>query len=288
MAADFIAGTLGGVAGVLVGHPFDTVKVRLQTQSSTAPKYSGAFNCCIKIVQQESVFGLFKGMASPLVGLTFINALLFGVQGNMQRQFDKPSLHSHFISGSVAGFVQSFISGPMELAKIKVQIQGKERKGKYHGSIDALRQIYRMEGVRGCYRGLMLTIARDTPGLGIYFMSYELYCSELAKLDADGQIGITGLLVAGGLSGMSSWILTYSFDVFKTRLQADGLDGKNKYKGSIDVIRKSIRKEGIRVINKGLGTTLLRAFPTNAAIFTCATLSLELMGQTNNSNGRQG
>ncbi|XP_054759507.2 mitochondrial basic amino acids transporter-like [Lytechinus pictus] len=230
-------------------------------------------------------------MASPLVGLTFINALVFGVQGNVQRQFDQSSLYSHFISGSLAGFVQSFICGPMELAKIKVQIdtQGKERKGKYHGSIDALRKIYRMEGFRGCYRGLMLTIARDTPGLGIYFMSYEFFCSEIAKMYADGQIGIMGLLTAGGLSGMSSWVCTYSFDVFKTRLQAEGLDGQNKYRGSIDVIQKSIRNEGIRVINKGLGTQLLRAFPTNAAIFTCATLSLELMGQTsNNSNGRQG
>jgi len=28
MAEDFVAGTLGGMAGVLVGHPADTVKVR--------------------------------------------------------------------------------------------------------------------------------------------------------------------------------------------------------------------------------------------------------------------
>ncbi|CAB4034576.1 mitochondrial basic amino acids transporter-like [Paramuricea clavata] len=53
MALDFFAGSIGGVAGVIVGHPFDTVKVRLQTQPSSS--YSGMIQCFSKIVREESV-----------------------------------------------------------------------------------------------------------------------------------------------------------------------------------------------------------------------------------------
>ena len=39
-ARDTVAGTCGGIAVVAIGHPFDTLKVRLQTQSMTNPLYS--------------------------------------------------------------------------------------------------------------------------------------------------------------------------------------------------------------------------------------------------------
>lgn len=63
---DFSAGWLGGMAGVLVGHPFDTVKARLQTQQSKNGhnngngNYRGTFHCFAQIVKKESAFGLYK------------------------------------------------------------------------------------------------------------------------------------------------------------------------------------------------------------------------------------
>lgn len=36
---DVFAGTCGGIAVTLVGHPFDTIKVRLQTQPTDKPIY---------------------------------------------------------------------------------------------------------------------------------------------------------------------------------------------------------------------------------------------------------
>lgn len=55
MALDFLAGCAGGVAGVLVGHPFDTVKVRLQVQNVEKPQYRGTLHCFQTIIKQESV-----------------------------------------------------------------------------------------------------------------------------------------------------------------------------------------------------------------------------------------
>ncbi|TMW43463.1 hypothetical protein DOY81_011456 [Sarcophaga bullata] len=57
MALDFVAGLIGGCAGVLVGHPLDTVKVHLQTQDPKHPKYRGTFHCMSTIEKQEKIVG---------------------------------------------------------------------------------------------------------------------------------------------------------------------------------------------------------------------------------------
>ena len=56
MALDFAAGCIGGASGILVGYPFDTVKVRIQTQDmSRGPQYTGTFQCLSKIIKTEGV-----------------------------------------------------------------------------------------------------------------------------------------------------------------------------------------------------------------------------------------
>ena len=72
----------------------------------------------------------------------------------------------------------------------------------------------------------------------------------------------------GGTSGLLSLIPNYPKDVIKTRIQADGVEGKNKYSGIIDCCRKAYRNDGITTFFKGMNPTLIRAFPTNAAIFS--------------------
>jgi solute carrier family 25 carnitine/acylcarnitine transporter 20/29 len=58
MGENILAGWCGGCAGIVVGHPFDTVKVRLQTQSFGGPQYKGLLHCFSSIIKQESVIGL--------------------------------------------------------------------------------------------------------------------------------------------------------------------------------------------------------------------------------------
>jgi len=78
----FVAGGAGGMSAVLSGHPFDTIKVRLQTMPmpklGERPMYTGMWDCVAKTVKYEGVFkGLYKGMGAPLVGVTPIFALSF-------------------------------------------------------------------------------------------------------------------------------------------------------------------------------------------------------------------
>lgn len=236
------------------------------------------------------MFGLFKGMASPMLSLTFINALVFGVQANVMRLFDTPTLFSHWASGATAGAIQSVIAGPMELAKIRMQMEGigemeKSKYKNYHGSVNALQKIFHTEGVRGLYRGICVTLLRDSPAFGFYFVSYEAMCRQFAKYSEHGYVSIGQLLIAGGVGGVSSWCSTYALDVVKTRLQADGINGAARYSGAVDVIKQTFRDEGLRGFYRGLGITLVRAFPVNATTFTVVAVSLRVLNTEEDNTG---
>ncbi|XP_056284794.1 mitochondrial basic amino acids transporter isoform X2 [Pseudoliparis swirei] len=274
---DFVAGCVGGAAGVLVGHPFDTVKVRLQVQSIDKPLYRGTFHCFQSIIRQESLTGLYKGIGSPMMGLTFINAIVFGVQGNAMRRLAHDTPANQFLAGAAAGAIQCVICCPMELAKTRMQLQGtgekKPSRKLYKNSLDCLARIYKREGVRGVNRGMVTTLLRETPAFGVYFLAYDALSRGIG-FEPDDRFMIPKLLFAGGMAGIASWLSTYPVDVIKSRLQADGVGGVNRYAGIADCVRQSVRREGYMVFTRGLTSTLLRAFPVNAATFATVTLIL--------------
>lgn len=76
----------------------------MQLDSPTHPQYRNTFHCFQSIIQQESFRGLYKGVTSPLYSLALINAVVFGVQGNVLKRMKNPdALSSHFLAGSFAG-----------------------------------------------------------------------------------------------------------------------------------------------------------------------------------------
>ncbi|KAJ3021251.1 UNVERIFIED_CONTAM: hypothetical protein HDU68_009720 [Siphonaria sp. JEL0065] len=284
---DFVAGTIGGAAGVVVGHPLDTVKyviailvcvVRLQTQAMTAVsqrKYSGIVNCVMTILREEKIRGLYKGMASPIVGVAAINSLLFGVHGWFMHHIagdDTPSVSSIFWAGCGSGFVNAFLSCPMELIKIRLQNQtatpgtiGSNNMTTYSGNLDCIQKLYKQGGIRAFYRGLPTTIIRETPSYGAYFASYEIFSHLFTPPGQSLDTPSPGLLMAGGLAGIVGWLSTYPFDVIKTHIQSDLSSGKPQ--GMWVAARTIYKAEGIRPFFTGLGATAIRAFPTNAATF---------------------
>lgn len=108
----------------------------------------------------------------------------------------------------------------------------------------------------------MATQLRDVPAFGIYFASYEYMARHMSHDGTMESLTSTQLLLAGGGAGMLSWLFNYPTDVVKTRFQAT-----NEYKTYMDVIRRTYAENGARTFFVGLGTTLLRAFPSNAATF---------------------
>lgn len=71
--AGFVAGVFSGIAKLSVGHPFDTIKVRLQTSQNS--QFDGPLECLMKTVKNEGLSGLYKGATPPLIGWMFMDSL---------------------------------------------------------------------------------------------------------------------------------------------------------------------------------------------------------------------
>jgi solute carrier family 25 carnitine/acylcarnitine transporter 20/29 len=128
IAKDLTAGTVGGIANLVVGHPFDTIKVKLQSQPCPAPgqlpKYAGALDAVKQTVAAEGPRGLYKGMGAPLATVAAFNALLFTVRGQMEALLrSEPgaplTVNQQVVAGAGAGLAVSFLACPTELIKCR-------------------------------------------------------------------------------------------------------------------------------------------------------------------------
>lgn len=69
----FVAGVFSGIAKLSVGHPFDTIKVRMQTSTST--QFNGPLDCLMQTLRKEGPSGLYKGATPPLLGWMAMDSL---------------------------------------------------------------------------------------------------------------------------------------------------------------------------------------------------------------------
>lgn len=282
---EFVAGGFGGMAGVLAGHPLDTLRIRLQQPtSSTRPS---AFQLVQNIVSKEGPLALYKGMGLPLATVAFQNAVAFQAYALLSRAFDNnnkrnepPSYKSVALAGVGAGTIQTAILTPVELIKIQLQVNTCRRPttSSFHfGPIMVAKGILQREGIKGLYRGLGITVLRDAPAHGVYFWTYE-YSREWLHPGCrkNSRESLSTMLAAGGCAGVASWVFCYPLDVVKSRLQAQG-NLSPKYTGIFDCLQKSVTEEGYKVLWRGLGTAVARAFVVNGAIFAAYETALRLI-----------
>lgn len=75
---DVVCGSVAGIVGKYIEYPFDTVKVRLQSQPDTFPlRYNGPLDCFKKSLQRDGFVGIYRGISAPLVGAAVETSTLF-------------------------------------------------------------------------------------------------------------------------------------------------------------------------------------------------------------------
>ncbi|KAI1495124.1 mitochondrial carrier [Biscogniauxia mediterranea] len=260
----FVAGVFSGIAKLAVGHPFDTIKVRLQT--TDASRFRGPAQCVAQTLRREGVRGLYKGATPPLVGWMFMDSLMLGSLTVYRRLLSEnlfphlqpalpPSSESshatstsphhhhqkqpylpswgHGLAGVLAGATVSFVAAPVEHVKARLQVQygssgssGSSGSGMrpYAGPVDCVRRVYGAHGLRGLYRGLGATLVFRS-FFFCWWGSYDVL-SRLLRERAPALSPAAVNFWAGGLSAQVFWVASYPSDVVKQRIMTDPLGGR--------------------------------------------------------------
>ncbi|KFA77058.1 hypothetical protein S40288_07469 [Stachybotrys chartarum IBT 40288] len=272
----FVAGVFSGIAKLSVGHPFDTVKVRLQTTDSS--RFSGPLQCLVQTVRHEGVRGLYKGATPPLVGWMVMDSTMLGSLTVYRRLLaehvfdvgpaaELPSV-GHGLAGILAGWTVSFVAAPVEHVKARLQIQyAADKAGRlYRGPLDCVRRIYRHHGAAGVWHGLSATLLFRT-FFFCWWGSYDVLSRWMRDKTRMSTPAIN--FWAGGLSAQVFWIFGYPCDLVKQRIMTDPLggglnDGQRRFYRWRDAATAVYRESGLRGYWRGFLPSFLRAFPANA------------------------
>jgi len=223
-----IYGSFGGFCGTIVGHPLDTIKVRLQTRTT-----------------QGLLTRLYAGIAAPLLcvspvwGLNFFTYTFFHNCINASQLLPPHnSLGSAGFAGALSGLVFGICVTPVDVIKCSAQ---KHKRT----SLETAKLL----GVGNMWRGVHLTVLRDAPGVGVWFWAYELVL----------QNGMNGFW-AGGAAGVANWALIFPVDTIKSRYQTD-----LSYRSAGECVRRSKQEIGCTGMYRGFAFCMVRSFLVNAA-----------------------
>ena len=193
---DYSKGCIIGMGQVSVGHPFDTMKVIIQSGGSA----------------KINPYQYFRGIRYPMMLSTFSNAGLFGIYTTCTKNG-----YSDFTSGFISGAIMSLFMNPFEFWKVQAQ----NNPDQYAKN----KKLSFSQKFKLCYSGMRYMTPRESLGNGIYFATYATLTFDYEKEYNNIPLGINGKplspFLAGGLSGTTSWIFTYALDTLKTRKQAN-------------------------------------------------------------------
>lgn len=276
-AKDLTAGSIGGIAQVLTGQPFDIVKVRLQ--SAPPGRFSGALDVVRQIFYKEGPLAFYKGTLTPLLGVGACVSVQFSVNEAMKRFYASQGVAlgnaQYYTCGLFAGVANGFLASPIEHVRIRLQTQTNKA---YKGPLDVATKLLKTGGITSLMRGLGPTLIREGQGMGVYFMTFESLVERTMKHDGIARKDIPGwkLCVFGGLAGYSMWFAVYPVDVIKSRLQTDNISNP-EFRNGFSVAKHIYKVDGVKGFFRGFAPTILRAAPANAATFLAFESAMRLL-----------
>ncbi|KAL4783876.1 mitochondrial carrier domain-containing protein [Aspergillus varians] len=287
---DIVFGSVAGVIGKVIEYPFDTVKVRLQSQPDHLPlRYNGPLDCFRQSFQTEGLRGLYRGISAPMAGAAVENSCLFFsyrvVQDILRATYyssTEPLPFSALLfSGAASGSITSLALTPIELIKCKMQVPSQNPAGRAPGPLKLIVAVFHQDGILGFWRGQMGTLIRETGGGAAWFGGYEgvsalfrSYQHSSPKIDSSKPettaLPLYQQMLAGAAAGISYNFIFYPADTIKSRLQTEDISNTSLTKRQTfwSAGRALWRQQGLGGLYRGCGITCARSAPSSALIFT--------------------
>jgi len=289
---------LGGTVAAIVTCPLEVIKTRLQ---SSAPVFQpvalnvrpiiGAYNfnggaydasarptgiigCLRHMVRTEGIKSLYKGIGPNIFGVAPARGIYFAVYAKTTKGLtrsgyvDKDSSILHMCGGASAGFVTHTVTSPIWFVKTRLQLNSQSKYGMYR----CIRNVYKMDGIKGFYRGLSASYFGVTETI-IHFVIYERLKRELREyhkvhsIDHVEKNNVFDFMIAASFSKSIASMCAYPHEVVRTRLRQEEHGGPRKYRSFVQTLKLVYLEEGRRGLYGGLGTQLARQVPNSAVMF---------------------
>jgi hypothetical protein len=273
-------------------QPIDMVKVRIQIMgegggaaAKAVGNTSNPFTLGARVIQQEGVLSLYKGLSAALLRQATYTTARMGIfrkVSDMLSEDGKPlPFYKKAAAGLTAGGLGSIIGTPADVALIRMQADNTlpkaEQRG-YKNVFDALIKITKTDGVfGGLFKGTFPAILRAA-ALNVGMLSTHDEAKEQIRKLTDNSTAIT--LGAKGTAGFFAAFLSLPFDFVKTRIQKQkaGPDGKLPYRSFVHCVTKVARDEGLGTFYRGFGTFAIRIAPHAMITLTVLDLLRENFG----------
>ena len=240
-------GVLYGTTSVVVGHPFDTIKTKMQAQRGFETR--NMFHSFVKTIQTQGIRGLYRGSLPPMFGSGIYRSAQFAVFEAIYTYMDSPfgkfefpgtgSLQMRVVIGGVgASTVRAIIETPLEYAKIRRQTQ----------------QNWQFRHV---YQGFGVTWFRTVGLMTTYFILVDSIRRHYPHLFATPFLGP---FLTSGIAATLAWWIVWPLEYMKSQVQ--GSYGKD-----LPVLQrmKIVMKErgGFFGLYRGIVPGTIRSFIAN-------------------------
>jgi solute carrier family 25 folate transporter 32 len=174
----------------------------------------------------------------------------------------------YFGASSLAGCATALLTNPIWVIKTRMLSSGRQAPGAYRGMWHGVRSIWKKEGVKGFWRGLLPSLVGISHG-AVQFAFYERLkerrLGQLHEQEQVEQLTNVDYLLLSGASKIFAGAATYPYQVVRVRLQS--YNASKEYKGARDVVVKIWKAEGIRGFYKGLIPNVVRVLPSTCVTF---------------------
>ena len=222
------------------------------------------------IIKQEGVRYFWRGNFTNCIryslaqGINFstkdsIKLFTFNLQNQTKTGFIKNQAVNVF-AGGLAGVISTSIQYPLELAKTRLQadvkFQSKEQSRQFKGIYDCISKIYDSDGIRGLYRGYVISVIGMFFYRGLYFGIFDTGRSYM-KADAS----LLEVMIMANISTLSTTALQYPADTIIVRLmmQSNKKQSDIQYRNLSDSIKKIYTNEGTYGFYRGLSLAQFRS-----------------------------
>lgn len=175
-----------------------------------------------------------------------------------------------FVAGGLAACIAVTVTNPIELIKIRMQLQGELSSSVqriYKNPLQGMAVIFKNEGIRGLQKGLVAAyiyqICLNGSRLGFYepmrgFLNKMFYPEE----EPHKVQNVTINVVSGASSGIIGAVLGSPLFLVKTRLQSYSefikIGEQTHYTGVWNGLRTIYTKEGFKGLYRGVDAAILR------------------------------